>query len=97
MQLMDSQDRAQFFAGLQPGGKYEGIIGVYRHNTSADRIGIFDAELVAKLPSSVKWIAHNGAGYDQIDVVACKQRGKYSVILITVSSVVTLRLQEIGR
>ena len=74
---MDSPNRAEFFAGLQPGGKYDGIVGIYRHNVSTDHIGIFDRELVAKLPASVKWIAHNGAGYDQIDVAACKERGSY--------------------
>ncbi|RPD59510.1 hypothetical protein L227DRAFT_162801 [Lentinus tigrinus ALCF2SS1-6] len=72
---MDSSNRDEFFAGLQKGGKYDGIVGIYRHNISADYIGIFDKELIAKLPSSVKWIAHNGAGYDQIDVTACKERG----------------------
>ncbi|TBU23809.1 D-isomer specific 2-hydroxyacid dehydrogenase [Dichomitus squalens] len=72
---MDSPNREEFFAGLQPGGKYDGIVGIYRHNISADYIGIFDEQLVAKLPQSVKWIAHNGAGYDQIDVHACKERG----------------------
>ncbi|KAH9942210.1 D-isomer specific 2-hydroxyacid dehydrogenase [Epithele typhae] len=73
--VMDAKDRATLFAGLAPGGKYDGIIGIYRHNTSADRIGVFDKELIASLPASVKWIAHNGAGYDQIDVAACKERG----------------------
>ncbi|EIN06735.1 hypothetical protein PUNSTDRAFT_115244 [Punctularia strigosozonata HHB-11173 SS5] len=72
---MDSPDRADFLKGFQPGGKYEGIIGVYRHNVSADRIGIFDKEIIAALAPSVKWIAHNGAGYDQIDVAACKEKG----------------------
>jgi glyoxylate reductase len=72
---MDSPDRADFLKGFRPGGKYEGIVGVYRHNVSADRIGIFDKEIVAALAPSVKWIAHNGAGYDQIDVAACKEKG----------------------
>ncbi|KAI1792257.1 D-isomer specific 2-hydroxyacid dehydrogenase [Ganoderma leucocontextum] len=72
---MDSPNRAEFLAGLQPGGKYDDIFGIYRHNVSTDHIGIFDKELVAKLPASVKWIAHNGAGYDQIDVHACKECG----------------------
>ncbi len=72
---MDSSSRPEFFAGLQPEGKYNGIVGIYRHNTSADHIGIFDKDLVSHLPSSLKWIAHNGAGYDQIDVLACKERG----------------------
>lgn len=61
---------------LKPGGKYEGIIGIYRHNISADKIGIFDEEIVAALAPSVRWIAHNGAGYDQIDVMACKAKGE---------------------
>lgn len=61
--------------GLKPGGKYEGIVGIYRHNSSADHIGIFDKELVDVLAPSVNWIAHNGAGYDQIDVLACKDKG----------------------
>ena len=73
---MDASDRAEFFAGLEPGGKYDSIIGIYRHNISTDRIGVFDKELIVKLPNTVKWIAHNGAGYDQIDVVACKERGE---------------------
>jgi glyoxylate reductase len=72
---MDSPDRADFLANMKAGGKYEGIVGVYRHNVSADRIGIFDQDIVDALALSVKWIAHNGAGYDQIDVAACKAKG----------------------
>ena len=72
---MDSPTRADFYDGFKAGGKYEGTIGIYRHNTSSERIGIFDKELVDTLPSSVGWIAHNGAGYDQIDVAACKAKG----------------------
>lgn len=69
---MDSPDRADFLKNLQPGGKYAGIIGVYRHNISADRIGIFDSEIISALAETgVKWIAHGGAGYDQIDIPAC--------------------------
>ncbi|KAG7091028.1 hypothetical protein E1B28_010089 [Marasmius oreades] len=71
----ESSDRDTFVKELEPGGKYEGIVGIYRDNTSAQNIGIFDKELVNVLPSSLKWIAHNGAGYDQIDVLACKARG----------------------
>ena len=80
---MDSPTRADFLENLRAGGKYEGVVGVYRHNVSADRIGVFDAEIVAALaPAGVKWIAHNGAGYDQIDVAACKEKG----MLITLYS-----------
>ncbi|THH04427.1 hypothetical protein EW146_g10181, partial [Bondarzewia mesenterica] len=72
---MDSPNRADFLSGFEPGGKYEGTIALYRHNISADRIGVFDQEIVDALAPSVKWIAHNGAGYDQIDVAACKAKG----------------------
>lgn len=36
--------------------------------------GNFDEEFIARLPPSLKFICHNGAGYDQIDVEACKAR-----------------------
>ncbi len=38
--------------------------------------GPFDEELVFLLPASLKYICHNGAGYDNIDVKACTQRGR---------------------
>jgi len=57
---VDSQSREEFFAELTGNGKFTNAVGIYRHNSSADRIGIFDGELIDKLPSSVKWIAHNG-------------------------------------
>lgn len=37
--------------------------------------GLFDPELVAALPKSIKFIIHNGAGYDQIDTKACSENG----------------------
>ncbi|KAJ7647642.1 hypothetical protein FB45DRAFT_822666 [Roridomyces roridus] len=70
-----SATRADFLQGLQPGGKYDGVVGIFRDNSSANKIGFFDKELVDGFPSSLKWIAHNGAGYDQIDVLACKAKG----------------------
>ena len=74
---MDSPNRADFLAGLKPGGKYDGIVGIYRHNISADQIGVFDKEIIRALAATgtVKWIAHNGAGYDQIDVLECAAQG----------------------
>ncbi|KIM81390.1 hypothetical protein PILCRDRAFT_821476 [Piloderma croceum F 1598] len=72
---MDSTTRTDFMAGLKTSGKYAGIVGIYRHNTSADHIGIFDREIIKALAPNVKWIAHNGAGYDQIDVQECKANG----------------------
>ncbi|KAK4693653.1 glyoxylate reductase, partial [Lecanoromycetidae sp. Uapishka_2] len=37
--------------------------------------GRFDQELVDVLPSSLKFVSHNGAGYDSIDAAACAARG----------------------
>ncbi|THU85028.1 2-hydroxyacid dehydrogenase [Dendrothele bispora CBS 962.96] len=74
---LDSDSREDFLRGFQPGGKYDGVVGIYRVNESSKKIGIFDRELVDGLGKSVKWIAHNGAGYDQIDVLACKDREIY--------------------
>jgi glyoxylate reductase len=75
LQRMDCQTRSEFLSNLSDGGKYSNLVAFYRHNSSADRIGVFDAELVNALPSSCKWIAHNGAGYDQIDIAACQKKG----------------------
>lgn len=72
---LSSPNRADFLQGFQEHGKYAGTIGIYRDNTSANQIGFFDKEIVDTISSSVKWIAHNGAGYDQIDVLACKAKG----------------------
>ena len=41
--------------------------------------GRFDKELIDVLPKSVKFVSHNGAGYDQIDVDACTARGCHSL------------------
>ena len=56
-------------------GVYNSIVAISRTYESAKHTGRFDAELVGHLPPSVKFIAHNGAGYDQIDVAACTARG----------------------
>lgn len=42
---------------------------------SVQTTGRVDEELVAALPASLRFICHNGAGYDQIDVPACTARG----------------------
>ncbi|KAL2213930.1 hypothetical protein CC79DRAFT_1375375 [Sarocladium strictum] len=36
--------------------------------------GKFDEELISALPPSVRFIAHNGAGYDNIDIGSCTAR-----------------------
>ncbi|EFI28158.1 2-hydroxyacid dehydrogenase [Coprinopsis cinerea okayama7 len=74
---VDSPNRAAFLAEFKPGGKYAGTVGIYRENESAKKLGVFDKELIDGLPSSVRWIAHNGAGYDPVDVHACIAKGIY--------------------
>ena len=69
-----------FLAEFGPGGKYEHTVGKYRENESSEKIGDFNKELIEGLPSSVKWIAHCGAGYDPVDVHACKARGTFASI-----------------
>ncbi|KAI1759910.1 D-isomer specific 2-hydroxyacid dehydrogenase [Hypoxylon sp. FL1150] len=55
-------------------GTYDAVRGCYRSNSSVAVTGPFDRELVAALPASWKFIAHNGAGYDNVDVDACSAR-----------------------
>lgn len=68
-----SQSREEFLNDLK--GKYSDIVAIYRHNDSANSIGVFDPEIINALPSSVKYICHNGAGYDQIDLPSSTARG----------------------
>ncbi len=49
-------------------------MAAYRTFDSVSITGRVDAELVAALPSSLRFICHNGAGYDQLDVAACTAR-----------------------
>ncbi|KAJ5314395.1 uncharacterized protein N7443_001279 [Penicillium atrosanguineum] len=65
--------REEFIANCKA-GQYDDVIAIYRSNTSNKYTGPFDAEMLAVLPQSLKYICHNGAGYDNIDVAACTQR-----------------------
>lgn len=56
-------------------GEYDDVVGLYRSNMSVSDTGPFDQELISVLPTSLKYICHNGAGYDNINVEACTQRG----------------------
>ncbi|KAI0872286.1 putative NAD-dependent D-isomer specific 2-hydroxyacid dehydrogenase [Hypoxylon argillaceum] len=69
-----SGSRAEFLSTCR-GGAYDGVVGCYRSNSSTKLTGPFDAELVDALPEGWKYVAHNGAGYDTVDVSACSQRG----------------------
>lgn len=55
-------------------GSLDNITAAYRTFQSASITGLWDAELVNALPKTLTFCAHNGAGYDQIDVHACSAR-----------------------
>ncbi|KAH6663849.1 D-isomer specific 2-hydroxyacid dehydrogenase [Halenospora varia] len=52
-------------------GAFDKVSVAYRTFQSVAITGLIDEELVAILPTGLKFLAHNGAGYDQIDVHAC--------------------------
>nr|XP_036579011.1 glyoxylate reductase [Colletotrichum truncatum]KAF6786442.1 glyoxylate reductase [Colletotrichum truncatum] len=66
-------NRAEFLEECKSGA-LDGVVAIYRTFSSAKVTGLVDSELVAALPSSLRFICHNGAGYDQIDVKACTAR-----------------------
>ncbi|EED24240.1 glyoxylate reductase [Talaromyces stipitatus ATCC 10500] len=55
-------------------GKLDGVVAAYRTFGSVAITGLIDEELVSVLPKSLLFLAHCGAGYDQIDVHACSER-----------------------
>lgn len=68
-----SGTRAGFLANCRD-GVYDAVVGCYRSNGSTRLTGPFDAELVDALPPAWRYVAHNGAGYDTVDVAACSRR-----------------------
>ncbi|CAO2653843.1 Nn.00g105760.m01.CDS01 [Neocucurbitaria sp. VM-36] len=56
-------------------GEFDGVYALYRSNDSNPLTGDFNAELLDVLPKSLKYVCHNGAGYNNIDVAACTKRG----------------------
>lgn len=73
---MHSLSSADLIEGMHPGGEYDGAVGLLRHWNGFHR---FDRSLIEALPPSVKFISSLGAGYDMIDIDACKERGKSAV------------------
>lgn len=65
--------REEFLSNLKS-GEYNDVIALYRSNQSVSETGPFDSEVIALLPESLKFICHNGAGYDNIDVKAVNER-----------------------
>lgn len=65
--------RSDFLSKLSSGA-YDDVHIIYRSNESTSITGPFNDELVSQLPANLKYICHNGAGYDNIDVPACTKR-----------------------
>lgn len=70
----DDGTRDDFLEKLKD-GEFDHVSGLYRSNNSTSITGPFDKELVSLLPPAMKFICHNGAGYDNIDVEACTEKG----------------------
>ncbi|KAL4958457.1 D-isomer specific 2-hydroxyacid dehydrogenase [Aspergillus filifer] len=68
-----STNRADFIAECKA-GKLDGVVVAYRTFDSVSITGMFDEELVNVLPKSLVFLAHCGAGYDQVDTHACSAR-----------------------
>ncbi|KAK2792884.1 hypothetical protein FQN52_002562 [Onygenales sp. PD_12] len=66
-------NREEFIANCTS-GEYDDVVAIYRSNASTPVTGPFNAELLRVLPTSLKFICHNGAGYDNIDVKACSEK-----------------------
>jgi len=72
-EVVTSQSREEWFRDVQ--GKYKDIFAIYSTSASYAVAGEFDKEFIERLPTSCKYIFHNGAGYDNVDVEACAKRG----------------------
>lgn len=68
-----SMDRQGFLEECRS-GQLDGVVAAYRTFYSASITGLLDAEVIQALPKSWQYLAHCGAGYDQIDVEACSRR-----------------------
>ncbi|KAJ5450505.1 2-hydroxyacid dehydrogenase [Penicillium daleae] len=55
-------------------GQYDDVVAIYRSNTSNKYTGNFNEELLSVLPKSIRYICHNGAGYDNLDIPGCTKR-----------------------
>jgi hypothetical protein len=65
-----STNRADFLEEAASGA-FDDCVAAYRTFDSFEVTGKIDGELLDALPRSLRFICHNGAGYDQVDVQAC--------------------------
>lgn len=68
--------RAEFFQELES-GLYANVDFISRTYQSYEHTGLFDRELLEKVVkhTRVKALSHTGAGYDQVDAIACRDLG----------------------
>jgi hypothetical protein len=72
--IPSASTRVDFLAEAKSGA-FDGCYVAYRTFDSFSFTGRLDAELLDAMPSSLRYICHSGAGYDQIDISACSARG----------------------
>ncbi|KAK0757875.1 hypothetical protein N5P37_009167 [Trichoderma harzianum] len=69
-----AKNRAEFIEECTS-GRLDGVVVICdRAPSSLAVTGKYDEELIQALPQSLKFICHNGAGYDNIHVSACTAR-----------------------
>ncbi|UKZ78621.1 hypothetical protein TrVFT333_006367 [Trichoderma virens FT-333] len=69
-----AKNRTEFIEECRS-GRLDGVVVICdRAPSSLITTGKYDEELIQALPKSLKFICHNGAGYDNIDVSACTAR-----------------------
>ncbi|KAI5819665.1 D-isomer specific 2-hydroxyacid dehydrogenase [Pyronema omphalodes] len=73
--ITPKSNNRQDFINEAKGGAFDGTVAAFRTFQSIGITGRIDEELVAALPKSLRFLCHNGAGYDQIDISACTSRG----------------------
>ncbi|ODV60975.1 D-mandelate dehydrogenase-like dehydrogenase ASCRUDRAFT_145005 [Ascoidea rubescens DSM 1968] len=72
--ITEKYHRKEFLNDLLNNPEFKDISIITRTLDTKRQLGQFDEELLSHLPSTVKAIVHNGAGYDQIDIKPFSQR-----------------------
>ncbi|EPQ62243.1 BgtA-21350 [Blumeria graminis f. sp. tritici] len=73
LKVFNGNSREDFLKSCED-GELDEVMIIYYSNESVRLIGQLDQELLFKLPPSVRYICHHGAGYDSIDIAACTGR-----------------------
>ncbi|CUM66615.1 uncharacterized protein PRCAT00004286001 [Priceomyces carsonii] len=71
--LIDNYSREEFITDLH--GKYSNVVAIGRGYLTGHKVGLFDEELVSHFPKTLKYISHQGAGYDQCHIKPITDKG----------------------